>query len=79
MSQPTVVAILTFLAAVATLAANSLPVSTGVQGILAFAVLVINAAISSFFTATAVKARQARIAAARSQAQAVPKKPNGQR
>lgn len=68
MSQPTVIAILTFLAAVATLASNSLPISTGVQGILTFAVLVINAAISSFFTATAVKAHQARIAAARAAA-----------
>lgn len=69
MSQPTAVAILTFLAAVATLTSNTLPVSDGAKAGLTFTVLVINAALSAFFGAVTVKARQQRIEAARLAAQ----------
>jgi|WetSurMetagenome_2_1015567.scaffolds.fasta_scaffold07218_7 hypothetical protein len=75
MSKETVATILTFCAAVATLASNTLPVSDTGKAVLTFAVLVINAALSAFFGAITVKARQARIEAARLEAQAMAKKP----
>jgi hypothetical protein len=65
MSKETVATILTFCAAVATLASNTLPVSDTGKAVLTFAVLVINAALTAFFGAVTVKARQARIATAR--------------
>lgn len=77
MSKETVTTILTFCAAVATLASNTLPVSDGAKAALAFAVLVINAALTAFFGAVTVKARQARIEAARIAAQAMARKPTG--
>jgi hypothetical protein len=69
MSKETVATILTFCAAVATLAANTLPVSDTGKAVLTFAVLVINAALSTFFGAVTIKARQARIEAQRRAAQ----------
>jgi len=74
MSQPTVVAILTFLAAVATLASNTLPVTPEAKAVLTFAVLVIDAALSALFGAVSVKARQQRIETARTEARAMAKK-----
>jgi hypothetical protein len=69
MSQETVATILMFCAAVATLASSTLPVSDGAKAGLTFTVLVINAALSAFFGAVTVKARQQRIEADRLAAQ----------
>lgn len=53
------VALLTFLAAVITLASQMLPVSPELQPWLLFAVAVINTALAIFFGVTGFRARQA--------------------